>query len=363
MEKSMFFSSISGDRTYFAKDFAEFFHTFLGNGVFLQDTDGLLVTAGSSGLTVTVTAGKAYINGYAYINDSALPLTLDQSTGNRIDRIIIRCDMTAENRKISAAIKKGANATAGNIPVAPDLTRTADIWELGIADIALPSGVTSITPSQIADLRNDGNYCGGVTLTVDRQGTIDDITNAVSTFTTPPNRTNIAPSDKAGGIFGKIAKWFTDLKALAFKDKVAAGDIAAGAITNADINAAAAIAFSKIDTNGIDVSKLGIATTSSNSDNTAGYIKFFNGFIIQWGAGNIPANANYNTISFYTPFSISAVTNIFLSNILTSGAAEFDILCAIINTLQPNSTFIVRRATAKTTAVTFRYVAIGYAAI
>ena len=36
MEKSSFFNSVSHDRTYKAEDWAEYFASFIGNGVFLS---------------------------------------------------------------------------------------------------------------------------------------------------------------------------------------------------------------------------------------------------------------------------------------------------------------------------------------
>lgn len=40
MEKSSFFNSVSHDRTYKAEDWAEYFASFIGNGVFPRPFDG-----------------------------------------------------------------------------------------------------------------------------------------------------------------------------------------------------------------------------------------------------------------------------------------------------------------------------------
>ena len=45
MEKSSFFNSVSHDRTYKAEDWAEYFASFIGNGVFPVPSTGLQVVA------------------------------------------------------------------------------------------------------------------------------------------------------------------------------------------------------------------------------------------------------------------------------------------------------------------------------
>lgn len=259
MEKSYFFNSVNGDRKYLAEDFAAYFETFLSDGLFLHNADALKVSP-YSGRTIRISSGKGYIKGYAYINTSNLDKTLDTAVANRIDRIVLRLDMT--NRQANIAIKKG---TAATTPVAPELIRTADIWELGLADIYLASGTTTITAAMITDLRNNGNYCGGVTITVDRDEAITDVTQSVATFTQASTRNNIEPTDRLGTLFGKIKKWFADLKSLAFKNTVAAADIDSGAITDAKIATNAAIQQSKVS--GLTNALAGKANTSGDYQN------------------------------------------------------------------------------------------------
>lgn len=57
---------------------------------------------------------------------------------------------------------------------------------------------------------------------------------------------NVASGDTSATLWGKVKNWFSRLKALAFKNKVSAGDFEAGAIKNADVAADAAIAQSKV---------------------------------------------------------------------------------------------------------------------
>lgn len=156
MEKSSFFNSVNGDRKYKAEDFAEYFNSFITNGVFPNPSTNLQVISNND-MTVTVKAGKAWINGYVYINTDDLILSLDVADGvlKRIDRIVIQ--YSTANREIKAVVKKGVFASS---PVAPILQRDADAYELGIADIYISNGVVSISQANITDLRLNTTYCG-----------------------------------------------------------------------------------------------------------------------------------------------------------------------------------------------------------
>nr|DAE05749.1 MAG TPA: Receptor Binding Protein [Myoviridae sp. ctsNT17] len=162
-EKSSFFNSVSGDRKYKAEDWASYFGTLIGNGVFPNPATNLQVVPGASGLTVTVHAGKAWINGYYYNNTDDLTLTLPTPDGSkkRIDRIVVRWSLS--DRKISAAVKSG---TAATNPSAAVLQRDSDVYELAIADVLVGVAATSITSASITDRRYDSTLCGVVTGTV-----------------------------------------------------------------------------------------------------------------------------------------------------------------------------------------------------
>jgi len=164
MEKSSFFNSVSHDRVYRAEEWAEYFASFIGNGVFPVPSNNLQVVA-NSGMVVTVKAGKAWINGYFYYNTSDLSLTLPVADGvlNRIDRIVVRWDLT--ERLISAVVKSSAPSAS---PTPPPLQRDADAYELCLADITTGAGVTAISQAVITDRRLDGSLCGVVAGVVDQ---------------------------------------------------------------------------------------------------------------------------------------------------------------------------------------------------
>lgn len=122
MEKSSFFNSVSHDRTYKAEDWAEYFASFIGNGVFPVPSTGLQVVA-NDGMKLNVKTGKAWINGYFYFNTGDLAVELDTADGqlNRIDRVVVRWDLT--NRVMSVKVKSSSFSAS---PTAPALQRDAD---------------------------------------------------------------------------------------------------------------------------------------------------------------------------------------------------------------------------------------------
>lgn len=165
--KSGFFNSVNGDRKYNANRFAEYFATFIGNGVFPNPSDNLQVVANDD-MTVTVKAGKAWINGYIIINDDDYILDIEPADGvlSRIDRIVARYGVV--DREIRLEARQGNFASS---PVAPTLQRDADAYELGIANILVSNGVISISQSNITDLRLNTELCGIVHGTVDQVDT------------------------------------------------------------------------------------------------------------------------------------------------------------------------------------------------
>lgn len=73
MEKSSFFNAIidqngTPDRVYLAEDFAKYFSTFIGNGVFPNPANQLQVVAVDNNMQIRIKAGFAWINGYMYQN-------------------------------------------------------------------------------------------------------------------------------------------------------------------------------------------------------------------------------------------------------------------------------------------------------
>lgn len=169
MEKSSFFNSVGGDRKYSATDWAEYFASLIGNGVFGKPTENMLILPGDN-LNVIVSVGSAWINGYFYMNTSsfALPLPTPDGVLNRIDRVVLQWNF--DERAITVKIKKGI---PGSSPAAPALQRDASIYELGLADVFVPAGAGTILAANLTDLRHNAVFCGTVSSIVQGAHTHD----------------------------------------------------------------------------------------------------------------------------------------------------------------------------------------------
>jgi hypothetical protein len=156
----------SFDRVYLAETFAQYFASFISNGVFGGKLAVLQVTPGT-GLSVSVGSGQGYINGYWYENDTALVLPLAAAaTQPRIDSVVLRLDLTA--RTVSLAVLTG---TAAASPSAPALTRNDTTWELRLANVRVNANATTIPATNVTDTRFDTAQCGLVHGVVDQLDT------------------------------------------------------------------------------------------------------------------------------------------------------------------------------------------------
>lgn len=221
MEKSSFFNAeLVGeeyDRTYLAEDYAQYFASFIGNGVFPNPSNNLQVLADGTSMNVVLSMGKAWINGYFYTNTTDKTLVIAPADGvlDRIDRVVLRLDFL--NREIRCYVKKGNFAST---PIVPAIQRDADMYEIALADIKINKGAIAITQANITDLRQDSNYCGIV------HGIVDQVD-----VTTLFNQYENALELKEQGFETEFTTWFESIKGQL------SGDIAtnlAGQIT--DIN-------------------------------------------------------------------------------------------------------------------------------
>lgn len=149
------------DRVYLASQFAAYFASFIGNGVFAEHSNQLQVMEMETPqMQIGVERGQAWINGYWYENTDMLYLPIDVADGvlNRIDSVVLRLGFSERNMWL--AVKKGTPAIN---PIAPEVTRTADYYELQLATISIPAGSIKITQAQITDTRLNAAVCGWVT--------------------------------------------------------------------------------------------------------------------------------------------------------------------------------------------------------
>ena len=164
---SRFYNSKNGDRTYDAADWADYFASFVGNGVFADPADGCQVKA-DSGMKIKVSPGKLWIKGYYSVNTSDYSLTLSaaDSVNPRYDRVVARLDLS--KRTTSLMIIKGAAAAVPSIPV---ITRSSTVYDLCLAVIRVKAGAAAITQADITDTRTDETVCGIVKGIIDQINT------------------------------------------------------------------------------------------------------------------------------------------------------------------------------------------------
>lgn len=207
-ETSGFFNSVGGDRKYDADFFSQYFADFISNGVYPNPSTMCQIIANNN-MTVTVKAGNAYINGQKYKNDGNMILTIEIADGvlHRIDRVVLR--HTVLDREIKAYIKKG---TFSSSPVAPTLQRDADAYELGLADIYIAAGATSISQANITDLRLNNTYCGIVHGVIDQVDTTTLFNQYQSWYKETTGQAQVGIADLQEKFANDFNAWFTSVK-------------------------------------------------------------------------------------------------------------------------------------------------------
>lgn len=385
MERSSFFNAeLKGeeyDRVYLAEDYARYFASFIGNGVFPTPSSNLQVVADGTTMNLTLKLGKAWINGYFYENTEDLLLNVDVADGvlNRIDRVVVRLDFI--NREIKTYIKKGSFASS---PVAPTLQRDSDMYELGIADIKINKGATKIVQADITDLRQNSNYCGLVSGVVEQIDTTNLFTQFQSSFDLWFEHIKGQLSEDAAGNL-QLQIDTHDTRIQAWEDFKANGGTIEGNITvNDKLYTKYVQSIDKwlrlltvdgegiiVDTNANRVQPTtdnGMSLGSTNykfsniwidsfSRLTNGYSKLTNGMILQWGRSTItPNSANANTKLAIT-FPITFPNFIFNAQTTSlSQYANYD--CSITNVSESGADLVLYSSA--TSPVTIFWMAIGY---
>ena len=161
-EFSGLFNSLNGDRKYNAERFAEYFASFLSDGIF-NGGEFLRPYVNGGDLLIRVKPGKAWIKGYYYSlsdADKIIPLSNAHMTLPRIDRIVLRLDLSITGRNIQTVIKEGIPSSN---PAIPALTRDftgAGIFELSLGRVLVPASATGINPANVTDERLNASVCG-----------------------------------------------------------------------------------------------------------------------------------------------------------------------------------------------------------
>lgn len=177
------------DRAYDAIDFAKYFASFIGDGVFAHNLNELKTVANSNNMSVTVKSGRAFLKGFWYNSDEDVDLIFNSNSESttRWDAIVLRFNFSTSARRATLAIKTGTNArsySAGKQYIYNNLSRDASgIYELCLAIVKIPANAVSylIKTADIYDVR-DEEYCGWVTGLVDQLDTSTIVTQLQAQF-------------------------------------------------------------------------------------------------------------------------------------------------------------------------------------
>lgn len=159
-ERSGFFNALfvggEYDRKYNANDYSDNLATIISNGVRRSSADDLKVTG--KGMVCTVAAGRAWIDGHYYKNDSPISFTAPTAPagGTRWDRVVLRLDTSVDTRSINLRYVIG---TAANAPTKPAPVREGGIYELVLADVFVGTNAAGVI---VYDKRGDNDVCGWV---------------------------------------------------------------------------------------------------------------------------------------------------------------------------------------------------------
>lgn len=173
-ERCGFFNATNAanpDRVYDSSDFAAYFASFIGNGVFAKHSNQLRVAQQESpDMSVQVLGGQAWINGWWYDNTSALNLSIDPADGklDRVDIIVVQFNLT--KREIKTIVRNGSPSAGATAPM---LNRDDDLWELKLAEVNVSHGTVNITDGKITDTRSDTTVCGWVSGLIDQMDTTE----------------------------------------------------------------------------------------------------------------------------------------------------------------------------------------------
>lgn len=157
-----YFDSIDGDvREYDAAGFSHILKAAVQNGVSSHE-GALAVTADGLGMQTTVAFGGCVIDGYVFVLEDdgggAFSLTHEPSgTADRIDRVVVRLESGQSERRMGLALLTGTPSAS---PQPPALTRSAQVWELSLAQVRVRASATAVAASDVTDERGDEDVCG-----------------------------------------------------------------------------------------------------------------------------------------------------------------------------------------------------------
>ena len=272
-ERYSFFDAVLGDngqydRTYSSEDMASYFSSFVGNGVYANPANSLMINA-NSGLSLSVSIGKAWIKGYYYElteNPKAINIEHGDSVNPRIDLVVLSLNMS--KRLIEVKVIQGASAI---VPQEPSISRTKDVYDLVLAKVSVPAGCTAITQDMITDTRFDKDKCGIVSGIIEQIDTTGLFTQYDSAFTS----------------------WFKSIQG------ILEGDVA-GNLANqvSEVKEQANTNALRIQEQGEKMTEIEerITPISLGGTGAGNAVSALNNLGISWGTAPAPANGKPNTI-------------------------------------------------------------------
>lgn len=250
---------------FFARDAAGYTATRT-SGVYSSEEDFAVTAAG--GLSVTVSAGVGWVHparfeGYSVILREAETLTLAIADGQRprIDRIVLRYDAAA--RKSSLLVLQGTPDTQ---PTAPDISRTALLYDLCLAQITRPAGSTTIVAGDITDTRLDPALCGVMRDGVTGIPTEELLASARERINALEETASAAAKEANAS---KTAAAQSEANAEAYKEAAATSEYNAGVYADAAEGASAAAAQSESEAAGSATKASGSASAAEESKTAA----------------------------------------------------------------------------------------------
>lgn len=149
---------MEADRLYEAEIFRKYFAKFLSNGVYFGNYksygENSMKVTDDGGLNIRVLKGAGIIEGADYENEEEKIFTLERPTsGNRVDRVVVKLDKTLAVRETQLYIKQGNSTTPAS------LQRDDNIYEICLAEVTVKS-TTNINKEDIKDTRMDKELCG-----------------------------------------------------------------------------------------------------------------------------------------------------------------------------------------------------------
>lgn len=160
--QSHFDSDPNGDRAVSDSDIREVFKAVWSNGVTTVKADGSdMQVQAVGGMKVKVMPGGCVIEGALGRNTREETINIAQAHPSlkRIDRIVVRLDLSDSVRNMLIYKKEGTPSTT---PIAPNLVQQPNYYELALGDIYVGAGATDITSAVILDQRPDRELCGFV---------------------------------------------------------------------------------------------------------------------------------------------------------------------------------------------------------